>query len=225
MLVGKYSNGFNEFFIVFNQTKTAETWMVISKYHKDDMIRNLLGEKLEHKILNTVADIELNRFTIDYVTCILTRQSVSGKTKFYGNIKTCKEITELFHLAKSYSFSKNAVIDKNEEEFIDGFFIKSFSARDNNINYNYEKSGTIYKFIEIQYNGQYLKLNEARQHIKIPRVEYTQLDDVEYLKRLVSTNVEDVDFEILCNKLDMSWYIDKDGNILNSKDFRNSKNN
>lgn len=214
MLVGKYSNGFNEFFIVFKQTKTAETWMVISKYHKDDMIRNLLGEKLEHKILNTIADVELNRFTIDYVTCILTRQSVSGKAKFYGNIKTCKEITELFHLAKSYSFSKNAVIGKNEEVFDGCYFNRSFSARDNNINYSYEKSGTIYKFIEIQYNGQYLKLNEARQHIKIPRVEYTQLNDVEYLKRLISTNVEDIDFEILCNKLDMSWYIDKDGNIL-----------
>lgn len=221
MLVGKYSNGFNEFFVVFNQNKKSDTWMVISKYHKDDIIRNLLGEKLEHKILNTVADVEANKFTIDYVTSILVRQSVSGKTKFYGNLKTSREITELFHLARAYSFSKNAIIDKNEENFINGCFLKRFSARDNNINYSYEKHDHLYRHIEIHYSGQSLKMNVPRYRIRIPEVEYTELDDVDYLRRLVGTNVEDVDFEILCNNLDMSWYIDKDGNTL--KNYKSIK--
>lgn len=229
MLVGRYDNGVVENYVILKQSDTIDTWFIISKYHKDDILKQMKGEVLTNRVLNSIVDIEYRNFTKDYIIGSLKFSKVSGKTSSYGNIRQCNEVIDLLTLAKHYAFSKNSIKKKNEEFVNDaGEFIKDFSCTDEKLHYSYIKKNQIYDKLNIVYGGQSLELYESRAKISLFKLDYKEVtkDDIKETLKVASLN--DVDLELLAGKLDLSWYLDEDGNpkldyrdIVSIYDFEN----
>ena len=213
MLVGIYDNGVTENYVILKQSETIDTWFIISKYHKDDILKHMKGEVLTNRVLHSIVDIEYRNFTKDYIIGSLKFSRVSGKTSYYGNIRQCNEVVDLLNLAKHYAFSKNSVKKKNEEFVNDtGEFVKDFSCADEKLNYSYIKKNQIYNKLHIIYGGQSLELNESRNKISLFQLTYKDIVKDNIKENLKIATLNDVDFETLKNKLDMSWYVDENGN-------------
>ncbi|WP_304427859.1 DNA polymerase [uncultured Clostridium sp.] len=229
MIVGIYDNGVTENYVILRQSTYIDTWFVISKYHKDDILKHMKGEVLSHRVLNSIADIEFKNFTKDYIIGSLKFSRVKGTTSYYGNIRQCEEVVNLLNLAKNYAFSKNSNNIKNEEYINEvGEYIKNFDCSDEKLHYSYLKSNQEFQRLSISYGGQKLDLQPSRTNTSLFKLEYKELIKKDLKERLKIANLNDVDLELLANKLDLSWYLDENGNpkldyrdIVSIYDFEN----
>lgn len=225
LLVGTYDNGTTEYIIALRQTKSYSLWYLFSKYHKDDITDMLLGNTLKHNILSSPYDViagkHLETKEVDGKKTVENnyllgayKQMINGTASYFGNLRLLKDLLNLTNLARNYSFKTNSINTNIRDIDKSGVPIVEFSATDESLSYTYKKHYMTFNLIDIKYNQQSIKLD-----IHADSIRFASSEDFQPVPdKVIASAVKDVDFSLLQNMLDLSWYIDENGNKL--KDYR-----
>lgn len=216
-VLGTYILGNQQYFVGISRKKTIVTYTLFSKNTKDDIYRNIMGEPMQDVTLTHYKAVE--RYADErYVVEILKKKIVSGDVYTISG-RGCKILTKFIdtlNFATAYAFKPNAIItDRRYEE--GGASYKEFSADDteNGISFTYIRKDREYTSvhyqdrtatIEFEVSGYEYKGNEEL-------IKYEKLDT----DQLTAATVQAVTYDMLADKLDMSWY---ESNGVKKKDYR-----
>lgn len=148
----------------------------------------------------TTATISLNDYLVESV-CLRKK---SGRVFKYGNSKIILAIINAIKGAKSYQFEKDNIVIDNKS-FIDGKESISFSAMDENVRLSYKKVNGIYTELTMKFHNIEIDMQPVTFTLKVDKNKYTELES-KPLEQYLVASLKRIDYETLCNFLDMSWY-------------------
>lgn len=204
-LIGTYVIGNQQYFVNICRKKTTVTYTLFSKNTKDDIYRNMMGEPMQDVTLQHYRVVE--RYADDrYVIEILRKKIISGDIYTISG-RGCKILTKFIdtiNFATAYAFKPNT-INYNEGDSLH----KEFSAEDseNNIAFTYTRTNREYTSISYKDKSSVIELAETSFEYKSNEelVKYDRLDS----EQLTAATVQAVTYDMLADKLDMSWYTRK----------------
>lgn len=207
------------YFVSLEEVKSKRTWKVISTVHEEDMGAELLGAPYTHRILD-LNDMLARPADLGYLAEALVQSKVSDKMQVYKRSQIIQEISELIHASQTYVFTQSDTIEDSVTAD-NGVVHKVKIAKDFNINTHYEKRNGKFTRIYVEKDGKILDMREGYKFRTRGKIEYVAVADTRAKDKRQISSVTALDYEALCDILDMSWY-EKDGKIL--KDYRTIKN-
>lgn len=214
LLAGYIKIDGQKYFVAWKNIKSSECYWAFSPYHKDDVLNAQMGVQITNEEI--LSPLELKRFfNENYVIEVLKRLKISGNVFMYQQSQIIENLIDTITFAKNYRFNKNDIL-LNMESRVNITVIQDFKGADNNITFNYSKEDEYYTKIEIHYAGIEIYMEQAPFVLSekaFPLIEADRL----YKKKILTKTIKDIDYSLLCDSLDMSWY-KKDGVLM--KDYQ-----
>lgn len=216
-LYGKVSIGSNEFFLCLHDTKPSETYLLISKYHREDLIGMQKGEKPKHVVLGSPEVIPIY-FDSEYVLEGVKRTKVSGKVFEFRSTRTLESVLQAISFCKSYRFLKDDIIEDTEYQSLESV-VTEFAASDSNASFSYKMVNSFYEYICIKKGNMTIELRSNTKTIPIKKIEFKE-SAVAVKKKVLKASLVSITYEQLKQAIDLSWY-EKDGKVV--KNYRSIK--
>lgn len=207
MLAGEISFSGTKYFLCLYNVREIEYFALLSQVHREDRVKMLSGEKLGHVVIKDVDQIK-RYYDEGYVLEGVKRYKKTGKVETYGKTNVLMRVMDAMSYAKSYRFNKEDVLDSYSGVDV-GEYIQSFSAGDDNLQYNYEMRDGEYFYLRIKNASIAFELSNMDWKIPLAKLRYVRAERQQEKAVLVAT-LKTVTYDILAQKLDMSWY-KKDG--------------
>ena len=212
-----------QYYIVWKNIKASEIYWCFSPYHKNDIFDVQMGQPpKEPQIITPMACKAF--YNENYVLEILKRVKVSGTVQIYGQQQIIETFLETLKFAENYRFADNEIT--KVVQTTPGFeVITNVQAKSPDIIFNYLKVDSIsgfsyYKDLYVVYGGITIKLESCTFSLS---EKVFKLEDADkfYTKRVLTKTIKNIDYGMLCDSLDMSWY--KKDDVL-QKDYKSIKN-
>ncbi len=121
------------FYLMLRDNKRDQTWYLIDRYHKDDRLKILVGEKPTHPVLGVMNELNKLKLSLDsYLLEAIHVSKINSKLKSTGNTPNLIRFLETLTSVNSYSFNVNSVILDNVNTE-DGVYTEEFRANDGNV--------------------------------------------------------------------------------------------
>lgn len=216
-VLGTYVLGNQQYFINIVRKKTTVTYTLFSRETKDDVYRGIMGEPKQDITITHYRAVEKYADS-RYVVEILKKKIVSGDIYTISG-RGCKILTKFIdtlNFATAYAFKPNSIIeDKSYEEH--GATYKEFSAddRENYIAFTYTRKNREYTNVSYHDKSSRIEFEVSQYEYKGDEelIKYERLDS----DQLTAATVQAVTYDMLADKLDMSWY---ERNGVKRKDYR-----
>lgn len=208
-LCGEIIIGDTKYFMYWRDVKNSETITIFSQYHMDDLYKASLYQDVDNYVLSSA--FEMSKFCNEnYVLESVERLKVSGSVKAYGEPNVAESFINALFFAKNYRFNKKNIY-LNEHSMTSGGEELNFFGKDQTLYYKCERSGLFYNKLELKYADIYIRLVPAPFTLKLKWATYTE---VAHIKRdnIINKTIKTIDYQMLCDSIDMSWY--KDGDTL-----------
>lgn len=210
----------NTYYVVYSSSTKEDTWTLISRTSKDDIIRKFRGEQpLDKELYNLydITTIDLEKYVMESV-----KKNKLGKIEFYGRLQLLPKVLELVGEATTYSF-KTDDITIDERNLVTSYAssVRRFAASNDEIDVSYDKiSRQGFAHLDLKYKNIFLSIkpqNIGRIRYKLP---YKKLEGDKGLVKKVNSagSISMPDLELL---LDLTWYLDPKGTKV--KDYRSIK--
>ena len=175
----------------------------------DDLYKASLGQDIDNYALSSA--FEISKFCNEnYVLESVERLKVSGNVKAYGEPNITESFINALFFAKNYKFNKKN-IHLNEQSMTPSGEELNFFGEDSTLYYKCERSNLYYNRLELKYADIYIHLVPASFTLNLKWATYTE---VAHVKRdnIINKTIKTIDYQMLCDSIDMSWY--KDGDTL-----------
>lgn len=202
------------YYLYWKDIKGSEVITIFSKYHLDDLYNAELGNPVNNYVIDSPYSV-YNYCNEGYVLESVKRLKVSGDVKAYGESSVSENFLNTLFFAKNYKFSKKNVITSDSSMTPNGEEM-TFYGEDQTLTYKYTRCGLYYTNLEIRYADIYVKLTKVPFNINLKWVTYSDIAHTRKNKILNKT-IKTIDYQMLCDSIDMSWY--KDGDKL-KKDYK-----
>ena len=208
------------YYLQIKDVKASERFLLISPYTAQDRERVEASLTAQEKVLGTLQEVTRG-LTGDYVLEGIERLKVTGKVRYCRAHSTLSRILDVIAFARNYRFRK-CDVSEDENNMVDFEPVTSFIASDNTLTYRLKTKNHLIQAMYVKYRGIVIDVNEAKGMRTLPAksLEWREAESSIKKQILVST-LKKVTYEMLCEKLDMSWYR-KDGKDL--KRYRTIKN-
>lgn len=217
-LAGRIKFDGEDYFLCWKDIKSAECFWVFSPYHKDDALNVAMGNPATQEVISS--EFRLASFyNENYVLEIMKRLKVSGGVQTWGQPQILDIVLDTIMFAKSYKFA-NKDTQQNLVSQMVGSTRIDFKAQDNNLLLEYVQVDSYYRSFHVKRANIEIQLTEAPFKLKESVFTLTEADRL-YRKRVLSKTIKDIDYNALCESLDMSWY--KKDNV-KVKDYRSIDN-
>ena len=215
----------SDYILVMNTVKSYTEWYLYSKYHKDDFLASLGGDEVKHKILD-VSDLYVDSCN-DYLVEAL-RVNKMNKVYHWNNARMLLDIISAMNNAKTYSYSKNEIIEKGTELTSNGILEKVY-CKSSSCYYKEHRIGG--KFLALEFMNDSIEVSFIESHgLKLPQIKAPESKSTKYFtmfyeelkeedRKFVSrtVNVRDVSFDSLLDMMDLSWYINYETGEISKK--------
>lgn len=203
-ILGQVFIGPQSYFFYIKENSTEVGYVLLHRYHKDDIKAVTTGELPQHNTLDSVMSIE-KYGNLDYALEILTKARVSGKLKYYNNYIIIQKLLDTISFASMYHFFSNDISIRTSE-VIDGELVETFEAKDSILEYRYIKANQKYAELFIKYKEIEIDLARTSYKANFKKIELKGLDKSEDKKKILLSSLKSVTYEMLKEALDMSWY-------------------
>lgn len=207
------------YYVSLVETKNKISWYLVSEYHERDLHTLVTGEPAEFMVL-TAREAFGRPIPVEYVVEGLERSKASGKTSMFKKKMILQSLTQALADSRAYHFATDAVIESREN--IQGFTYHNFEGQDERMSLKFTRvNNEYYTHLELKYEDFDLYLDE-QFNVRVPTrtMKFVPIKERENGK-VVFHSSKSLDFETLCEVLDMSWYIEggkPGGKVL--KDYR-----
>ncbi len=208
------------YYLQVKDVKASDRFLLISPYTAQDRERVEASLTAQEKVLGTLQEVTRG-LTGDYVLEGIERLKVTGKVRYCRAHSTLSRIFDVIAFARNYRFRK-CDVSEDENNMVDFEPVTSFIASDNTLTYRLKTKNHLIQAMYVKYRGIVIDVNEAKgmRTLLAKSLEWREAESSIKKQILVST-LKKVTYEMLCEKLDMSWYR-KDGKDL--KRYRTIKN-
>lgn len=216
MLSGKFSIETQLYFLQIDEKKSYVLYTIFNKFTKSDSYRYVMGEAPADIVLQS-REAFMRYADERYLRCRMKRMRATGELTA-SNLNAIAEISkflDVLRFASTYSFSANNIISKTEQ-VVGTDKVVRFSAEDGNLTFSYEKQNGQYTEIMIIYKDVNVDLRLSSKTISVGNPEMFKVAD-ESKKALTISMLKDVNYQTLCDNLDMTWF-EEDGR--RKKDYR-----
>lgn len=194
------------FYLMLRDNKRDQTWYLIDRYHKDDRLKILVGEKPTHPVLGVMNELNKLKLSLDsYLLEAIHVSKINSKLKSTGNTPNLIRFLETLTSVNSYSFNVNSVILDNVNTE-DGVYTEEFRANDGNVFLHRLQKNRLYHTLDFKTAGTECVL---RSYTKInPKldVELKDVESVESKKKVGAFTVSTMTMNLIENLFDISWY-------------------
>lgn len=216
-MTGTLRIGGYDYFIQMFDTKSYLAIILFTPYHDDDVINYEMGNDLKYPLLTS--EYAINKDVEDgYVMGAIKRLKASGKVYTYKDSSVIENVLSTISFANNYKFA-NRNISINEDVFYLNENKITFSAKDENLSFEYATVNGLYNNIHITYGDVQVDLVAAKSHYQLKKIIFTEADNSQR-KRILENTIKVIDYQMLCDSLDMSWY--KKDDVL-QKDYKTIK--
>lgn len=196
------------FYLMLRDNKRDQTWYLIDRYHKDDRVKILVGEKPVHHVLGNMNELNKLPLSLDnYLLEALHVSKVNSKLKSTGNTPNLIRFLETLTSVNSYSFNINSVlIDTVNTD--DGIYTEEYRANDGNVFLHRLQKNRLYHSLDFRTADTECVL---RSYTKInPKldVELEEVKSTENKKKVGAFTVSTMTMNLIENLFDISWYKD-----------------
>ena len=212
-LSGNLKVGDEQFYLYWADTKSKETFVLFNKYHKEDRYRAEMGEPLQYPEIPSYYNLKAY-CTPSYVEEILTRTKASGKIKVFNDSQIIETVLNTISFARNYQFSKQNIIKDDTVQALTDT-LRSFYGKDQTLFFSCEQTNNFFSELKIEYGDVSLELYKGTS-LNIKQFELTEIQKTRR-KKILTKTIIDVDYQMLCDSSDMSWY--QDGDII-KKDYQ-----
>lgn len=215
-LVGKFTNGSDEYLLCAQFISNAEEYLLFSQYTKDDLLAVAQGRAIQSPKLESVTalkQMEDRRF--DYLIGGIKRSRATGEIKSTGRINELQIILDEIRFAKTYGFKKDD-ISVNETQMLLGTCTEAFSAEDDELQFVYEKEDNVYTLIRIRHGAFSIVLSRSPYFPSKKNIKFEEVTNA-VQNAMARATLENVTLKDLERVLDMSWY--KNGDTI-VKDYK-----
>lgn len=212
-LSGNLKVGDEQFYLYWADTKSKETFVLFNKYHKEDRYRAEMGEPLQYPEIPSYYNLKAY-CTPSYVEEILTRTKASGKIKVFNDSQIIETVLNTISFARNYQFSKQNIIKDDTVQALTDT-LRSFYGKDQTLFFSCEQTNNFFSELKIEYGDVSLELYKGTG-LNIKQFELTEIQKTRR-KKILTKTIIDVDYQMLCDSSDMSWY--QDGDII-KKDYQ-----
>ncbi len=204
-LVGKFTNGSEEYLLCAQFGNKSEVFLLYSQYTKDDLFAVAMGEAIQSPKLETITALkQLGNKQQEYLIGGIRRSLATGKIKSVGRINELQIVLDEIRFAKTYGFKKDD-ISVNETQMVLGVSTEAFSAEDDELRYVYEKESGTYSLLRIRHGAFAIVLSSNQYFPSVKNLKFEEVTNV--IQNAVSrATLENVTFKDLEYVLDMSWY-------------------
>lgn len=214
-LIGDFSFNGTKFFLGLHDVKNIEEFLLISPIHVADRVRVMEGlDKAENPILKYPSDVKGNLRT-DYVVEVIQRRKKTGIVKRYGESNVLIAVTDAIGRAKSHQFEKKSIFI-DEKEFKDGKEHRIFQAADSDLQFYFETNDGVYSYLRVQSETVTFELKSVPWALNTKEIPLEEAKHV-FSKRVLVSSIKQVDYNVLAETLDMSWYKE---NGVKKKDYK-----
>lgn len=222
-VIAMYLTGYIKFddelyYVVWNDIKSAETFWIFNPYHKDDIVNHAMGLDVVNPVISSAWAVK-SFYNENYVEEILKRKKVSGEVEVYGKPHVVDIVLEALSFARNYRFAEKDII-KNTVTTMFQDKLYEFEAFDSNMHYSYMKDDFYFKKIKIINSNVELQLESAGFSLQLKGFELIEASNI-YKKNVLNKTIKVIDYNALCEVLDMTWY--KDGDVF-KKDYKSIDN-
>lgn len=214
MLAGSVILSDGEYLVVCKDTKSFQTWYLISNCNKKDIMNRLTGQPLQYKYYSNYLELGNQKIDEDYILESIKLFKKTNKVSVYGQGVILRRIIDVVSEANSYSFSPANTVEKSSKvEF--GEEIVKLKAQDTHIAVDLENRNRLMHKCIIRTSKVYLNLIRVKNNISLS----CDLVEVEgEVKRQVQiSNVSSATMDDLRSILDLSFYETPEGDKL--KDY------
>lgn len=218
-LLGTVTLGDESYYLRLDSLKATEIFYLISAYTAEDSERVLSGLKAEKPVLHNLEAVK-SGMTEEYVIEAVKRYKVSGKVECHNDISIITRILDTLAFAEHYTFSRDS-ITLNETTIVNCVEESQFAATDGTLSYRYEKIGGDFTSVYVRYRNVLLSLSAISGQMPnvVKNLQWKEIQS--YAKKQIqAASLKTVTYEMLCEKLDMTWY-KKDGVL--RKNYRTIK--
>jgi len=218
-LAGKFKYGGEEMYLYLRDVRDSETFILISKYHRDDRFNAAMGGSLAYPVISGLPVLK-KRYTTDYVIGAISRRKKTGRVQKFGTDSTLEAVINAIGYARSYRFPEGD-ITISEKEFVDTGEHVVFGAGDHNLQYNYETVDGLYVYLRVRTDTISFELSKITATLSLKGLPMQELAR-QQKKQILISSIKYIDFNALSEVLDMGWYR-KDG--VDRKKYRSVKSN
>lgn len=202
-LAGKFEFNGTKFYLFMNDVQKSETFILLSPYHRQDRFAVATGDNASYPVIHTVDQIK-KKALFDYAIEVIERRKLTGKVNKFGNDEIIESVISSIGMARSYSFSKED-IQIHEKEFASGQEHVIFGAADNNIQFNYETRNGLYTYLRVKTREVFFELSRVWFNMTVKGLPMHEVEH-QLQKRILVSSIKKVDYNVLAESLDMSWY-------------------
>lgn len=215
-LSGMVQLGQQNYFLVYNDTRTYITYTLYNKYSKADSYRYVMGEALQDIVLTNKMAFE-KYADARYLRCHAKQMKVTGMvtTTNTSTLPDIERILDVLRFADTYQFTANNII-QNSSSSVGIDVYQNFSASDRNLVYDFEKKNGMFVGIHISYRDTTIDLTSSTFKLKLDAVEMVTVSKEES-KQIAISSLKNVTYQTLCDALDMTWF---EENGIRKKDYK-----
>lgn len=216
-MTGTIRIGGYDYYVQMFDTKSYLSIILFTPYHDEDVVNYEMGNDLTYPLITS--EYAINKNTDDgYILGAIKRLKTSGKVFTYKDSSIIENMLSTLNFANNYRFA-NRSISVNEDVFYLNENNVTFSAKDENLTYEYKTTNGLYTSIQITYGDVQISLNAAKSTYSLKNIKFIEADTV-LRTRVLENTIKVIDYQMLCDSLDMSWY--KQGDVL-QKDYKTVK--
>ena len=205
-LSGTLKIGDESYFLYWADAKSKETFVLFNKYHKNDRYNVEMGEQVKNPVIDSYYSLR-DYCNENYVEEILVRAKASGTIKFFGETQVIETVLNTISFAKNYRFSNKDILkDDSNQVLADSY--SSFYGVDSTLLFSFEQTNGFYSEIKIEFGDVTLEMYKSVS-VNIKDFELVELQKSRR-KKILTKTIVDVDYQMLCDSSDMSWYQDGD---------------
>lgn len=209
----------SSYILVMRSLKSYSEWFLYSKVHPDDFAVQFSGSGDYTHPLLSIGDLYKNSYS-EYLVEALKVTSYN-KVLYCFKSTLLMEVISSMNSAKTFSYAKNEII-ANDSEVTPNGIIDNLYCSSSSCYYRESKIGKVFSNLEFMYGSIEVRFTETigLKLVKIlaedskldSKYKYKELkdDDRKFISRTI--NVNDVNFETLVDRMDLSWYYNKETN-------------
>lgn len=206
-----------DYFIQMNDVKASMSILLFTPYHDEDIIAYEMNDIMLHPVLSS--ELMINKdLDSNYLAEGVKRLKTSGRVFVYKQSSVIENLLNVMSFANNYNFANKDVFEKRDYYSFNENIV-SFKAQDENLEYAFNKTNGLFTSLDIKYGDIQLHLHTAKTFYRLASIDFKEIDGNTKKNILVNT-IKVIDYQMLCDSLDMSWY--KTDDIMH-KDYRTIK--
>lgn len=208
--VGKVEYGGNKYFICIKDGKKEALYYLLNKYTRECELSILRDGIPNHDIvLESIGALEKHA-SINYVVEAMMYNKVSGEIQeAFSGCNVIQKIIDIIAMIDTYK-PRVSTIEHKDRYTKNGIIVDEIVVNDNNISFEYRKENTKFTRLIATYQDVKLDIIVGKfSNIKKDYIKWRALKENNIEKQLTVSTLDKITYDMLSDKLDMSWYENK----------------